>query len=99
MECRREEKPYTISSIFDIFDVDENKDIKDIIDFNFHLYEGNEKNYFYDSLKSIYKIGIEQKEEQLKEMYKTEQDLTKRREIVMELGKITKMKNRKLEND
>ena len=99
MDCRREEKPYTISSVFDLFEVDENKDIKDIIDFNFHLYEGNEKTYFYDSLKAIYKIGIEQKEEQLKEQFKKEQDLTKKREIAMELSKITKMKNRKLEND
>ena len=99
MECKREEKPYTISAVFDLFDVDENKDIKDIIDFNFYSYEGNEKTYFYDSLKTIYKIGIEQKEEQLKELYKKEQDLTKKREIAMELSKITKMKNRKLEND
>ena len=99
MDCRREEKQYTISSIFDLFEVDENKDIKDIIDFNFHSYEGNEKTYFFDSLKAIYKIGIEQKEEQLKEQFKKEQDLTKKREIAMELSKITKMKNRKLEND
>ncbi len=99
MECRQQDKIYTISSLFDMFDVDNNKDIKDIIDFNFSKYDGNEKIYFSDSLRNVYKIGIEMKEQTLKEEYKKETDLTKKREIAMKLSEIAKMKNKRLENE
>ena len=89
-------KKFTISSLFDIFDVDENPDIKDIIDFNFAEFGEKEEPYFKQSLKVIYSMGLKMKQEKLMEEYKTETDLTKRRNIAMQLSIVTKeLKNKK----
>ena len=95
-ECFELDKKFTISSLFDVFDVDENPDIKDIIDFNFAEFGEKEEPYFKQSLKVIYSMGLRMKQEKLMEEYKTETDLTKRRNIAMQLSIVTKeLKNKK----
>ncbi|MBQ9792899.1 MAG: DNA primase [Clostridia bacterium] len=82
-------KPYTISSLFDVFDVDNNADIKEIIDYDFSVYPDKET-YFDECYNKITLINLKQKQEDLTQRFKTETDLDKRREIANELYKITK---------
>lgn len=92
-ECFDKDKSYTISSLFDIFDIDENPDIKEIIDFNFAEFGDKEEEYFRQSLKVIYNLGLRQKLEKLTEEFKNEPDLDKRRSIGMQLMLVTKELN------
>ena len=82
-------KTYTISSLFDVFDVDNNPDIKEIIDYDFSVYPDKET-YFEECFNKIALINLKQKQEELTQSFKTETDLDKRREIANELYKITK---------
>lgn len=82
-------KTYTISSLFDVFDVDNNPDIKEIIDYDFSVYPDKET-YFEECFNKITLINLKQKQEELTQSFKTETDLDKRREIANELYKITK---------
>ncbi len=96
-DCYEKDKRYTVSSLFDIFDIDENPDIKDIVDFNFAEFGEKEEPYFKQSLNVIYSMGLKMKQEKLMEEFKTETDLDKRRNIAMQLGIVTKeLKNRKI---
>lgn len=82
-------KPYTISSLFDVFDVDANPDIKEIIDYDFSFYT-NKETYFEQCFSKIMLIQLKQKQEDLTNKYKQETDLDKRRQIANELMLITK---------
>jgi len=88
--CLRENKPYTISSLFDEFNVDENEDIKEIINYNFNNFVGDEKVYFNECLDKIILLKLNQRQEELLSQFKNEKDLNKRREIALELQKLTK---------
>ena len=88
---------YTISSLFDIFEVDENTDIKEIIDFNFAEFGDKEEQYFKQSLNAIYTLGLKLKQAKLTEEFKNERDLDKRRNIGVQLTLVTKeLNNRKM---
>lgn len=96
MECNQNNKVYTVSSIFDMFEVDENNDIKQIINFNFNEFLGKEEIYFKQSLARIRNTGLQLEIERLTQAFKQETDLTKRREIASKLSLVTKeLKNNK----
>ena len=82
-------KPYTISSLFDVFDVDSNPDIKEIIDYDFSFYTDKEI-YFEQCFNKIMLIQLKQKQEDLTNLYKQETDMDKRRQIASELMLVTK---------
>lgn len=85
-----ENKPYTISSLFDIYDVDNNPDIKEIIDYDFSAFNENKDVYFEQCLSKLVSINLNKRQEELIQLSKTEKDLDKRREILIELQRITK---------
>ena len=85
-----ENKPYTISSLFDIYDVDNNPDIKEIIDYDFSAFNENKDVYFEQCLSKPVSINLNKRQEELIQLSKTEKDLDKRREILIELQRITK---------
>jgi hypothetical protein len=89
VNSHNQNKNYTISSLFDVFDVDNNPDIKEIIDYDFSVYPEKEI-YFEQCFNKIMLIQLKQKQEDLTNLFKTEKDLDKRREIANELYKITK---------
>ncbi|MBQ3213588.1 MAG: DNA primase [Clostridia bacterium] len=89
VNSNNQNKTYTISSLFDVFEVDENPDIKEIIDYDFSVYPDKEK-YFEECYNKITLINLKQKQEELTQKFKTETDLDKRREIANELYKVTK---------
>lgn len=84
-----EGKEFIISEVFSMFDVEENKDIKDLIDYNFEIVT-DPKKYYAESLNLIRKTGLEFRQEELKEKFKTETDTEKRRLIAIELTMVTK---------
>ncbi len=97
LDCVNNDKVYTVSSIFDEFEVDENEDLKQIINFDFSQFGDKEELYFKQSLRRIAKLGLEQEIERLTQQFKTETDLTRRREIAAKLSLATKeLKNSRI---
>ena len=90
LRCENEGKTYTISSLFDYFDVDNNQDIKQVIDFDFSSYAGEEEIYFKECLDKLLLISLKKQQEELTNNFKKELDLDKRREIANKLIQITK---------
>ncbi len=89
-KCYEQNKNYTISTLFDYFDVEENEDVKIIIDFNFSGFGDNLQTYFNQCYKKMIIKSLEQKQEELTKLFKVEKDLAKRREIANQLFIITK---------
>jgi DNA primase len=88
--CHLGNKTYTISTLFDLFDVDNNPDIASIINFNFSAMGDNKKVYFDECLEKISVIDLKQKQEDLMRAFKQETDNSKRREIAEKLNEIAK---------
>jgi len=90
-DCYLNKKTYTISTLFDYFEVDENEDIKQIINYDFTSFNQEDlKAYYNECLNKMVLIELKQEQEKLTQLFKTETDLNKRREIAMKLGNITK---------
>ena len=96
-DCYENNKTYTVSTLFDVFDVENNQDIKEIIDYNFSSFLSPET-YFTQCVNTLNSINLKQKQEELTKMFKTEKDLDKRREIARELSEIAKELKSKMEN-
>ncbi|NCB48510.1 MAG: DNA primase [Clostridia bacterium] len=89
-ECHLEGKTYTISSLFDYFEVEKNEDISRIINFNFSSFNENKKVYFDECLGKITLLDLKAKQEQLMKSFKEETDNAKRRQIAEKLTEIAK---------
>lgn len=87
--CLETNKPYTISTLFDVFDTDENADIKEIIDFDF-LENLNEEEYFKQCLDGYLAVELMEQKDSLTKEFKEEKDLNKRRLIAEKLNLVTK---------
>ena len=87
--CVNTNKTFTISSLFDYFNVEEDESLDRIINFNFDNIE-KEEEYFYTCLNKLILLDLEEEQKSLTESFKTEKDLDKRREIVKKLSEITK---------
>lgn len=91
VNCNKNQKTYTISTLFDYFEVEENEDIKEIINFDFNKFSQEDlKVYFNECLKKLQLVDLKLEQERLTNLFKTETDLNKRREIAMKLGNLTK---------
>ncbi len=95
--CYQNNKSYTISMLFDLFDVEGNEDIKEIIDYDFSTYNELET-YFNQCLETLNNVSLKQRQEELTKQFKLEKDLDKRREIAKELSEIAKELKLKMEN-
>lgn len=96
LECIKENRSYTISSIFDLFDVDENQDIKSLIDYNFEEV-ANPELYFKQSLSKMYRTSLQEKIDERTLKFKEEKDIEERRKIAGELSLLTKeLRNTKI---
>ena len=81
---------YTISTLFDYFDSENNDDIADIIGFNFDEIGDKKKEYFMECLNLLEKDSLRQEQSDLLEKFKNERDLDTRRQIASRLGEIAK---------
>ena len=83
-------KTFTLSSLCDYFDVDENEDIKQIFAFDFSQFEQHEETYFFECLNKIEMDNLKSKQEELGRSFKEEKDPQKKREIALMLNKLAK---------
>lgn len=82
------------TSLFDIFDVDNEPNIKEIINFEF---SGNDnKEYFDACVWQVYDNYLTEKQKELTERYKNCSDLEERKQISQTLYKITMQKKNKV---
>lgn len=88
--CSSQGKTYTISSLFDFFDVEHNEDIAQIINFNFSAFNENKKVYFDECLEKITLLELKAKQEEMMKSFKEEKDNSKRRQIAEKLTEIAK---------
>lgn len=88
--CHEHGKTYTISSLFDYFEVETNDDISQIINFNFSAFNENKKVYFDECLEKITMLELKVKQEELMKSFKEEKDNIKRRQIAEKLTEIAK---------
>lgn len=92
-EAKKNNKQPIISTLFDMFDVENNEDIKDLINFEFIDSIDNEK-YYNDCVKIIQISGLQNVQTQLTAKLKELTDLSERRQVAKELQEvILKMKN------
>lgn len=82
-------KTFTISTLLNYFNIEEDEILNRIINFNFNSIQ-NEEDYFNTCLNKITLLELEEKQKKLLEDFKTEKDLTKRREIATKLNDMTK---------
>ena len=96
--CSANSKQPIMSVLYDMFNVDESHDIKEIIDFSFNLEEESEnaKKYYDDSVLSIINANINFEFGKLKQNYDNETDLQKRKEISQEMYKLMQLQKKKL---
>lgn len=89
-KCFEQGKTYTISSLFDYFEVQTNDEISQIINFNFSSFDENKKVYFEQCLGKITLLDLLAKQEELMKSFKEETDNAKRRQIAEKLTEIAK---------
>lgn len=88
--CNQQNKTFTISSLFDYFDIEHNADLSQIIGFNFDEIGENKQAYFEQCLKKLESNDLRTRQKQLLQEYKTQRDLNVRRQIAEELNRIAK---------
>lgn len=92
-------KNVTISDLYNVFYIDNDENLKDVIYYNFEEIGNNAKQYFNDSLWAFAEIALKEKQGILSEKFKNSTSDSERKEILLELSKITKqLKNKKLED-
>lgn len=87
--CKAENKQPIISSIFDMFDVENNYDVRDIIAYEFNKTCDNEK-FFEDCTNTIIAYGLKKEQDELLKRIKESRDLDERKVLTAELNKIVK---------
>ena len=78
---------FRVSQLFDMFNVEENPDIKLLIEYEFVGGIDN-KDYYNDCINTILKYGLELKQKQIMQQITAEKDLTKRRELTGKLAAV-----------
>lgn len=89
-KCYDEKKTYTISALYDYFDVENNEDLKNIINYNFETFSGNLDMYFNECLQKLQITDLRTEQDELMKEYKTSTDMNRRREIALRLTAIAK---------
>ena len=87
-----------ITTLFDYFDVENQPEIKDIINYNFEEIK-DEKQYFEECLWLVVESYLKDKQAKLTTMFKEATSQEERKKILEELNKLTKqVKNKNLED-
>ncbi len=99
-KCQQEGKVITVSSLFDYFDIEHNSDLSAIVGFNFDEIGDKKEEYYEKCIQNIDTVDLKARQQQLLADYKSEKDLTRRREIAKELNQVAKeIKNGEKYND
>lgn len=90
--------PFTVSSLYDIFDMDNEPNLVDIINYNFEKF-GNNQQYYQECKWNIVEKFLKQEQERLNQEFVSCKDATIRKNILMELSNIiNKLKNKDMED-
>ena len=90
--CKQNGTKPVISHLFDMFDVENNPVINDIINYNFTQANDNEVG-FNDCVKVLVVSGLNIKQTELHNKFNETKDLTERREITKQLSQVVKKLN------
>ena len=91
-------KDLKLSSLYDEFDMDNEPNIVDIINYNFGQ-NGNNEKYYEECLWSLYEKDLKIRQSKLNEEFNATTDAGRRKEILQELNDISKkLKTKRLED-
>ena len=92
--CAADGKQPIVSNVFDMFDVENNEDVRDIVAYEFNKTCDNEK-FYDDCVVTMIEYGLKHKQEQLLKQIKECRDMNERKVLTAELNKIImKSKNK-----
>lgn len=87
--CLADNKQPIVSNVFDMFDVENNPDIRDIIAYEFNKTCDNEK-FYNDCVDTMIEYGLKHKQDLLLKQIRESKDLDERKALTTELNKIIK---------
>lgn len=99
-ENQKQGKVVTVSDLYNVFDIDNNPNLKDVIYYNFDDIGNNakQKQYFFDSLWTFVEFKLKEKQDELAKAFKETTSQIERKEILTEISNITKqLKTKQLE--
>ena len=85
--CNADNKQPIVSNVFDMFDVENNYDVRDIIAYEFNKTCDNEK-FYVDCVNTIVEYGLKHKQDDLLRQIKESKDMDERKALTLELNKI-----------
>lgn len=89
-----------ISDLYDLFDVENTPLVQDIIYYNFDIIGNNAKQYYKDCVWMFCEFYLKEKQRILNEQFKLCRDNNQRKEILLQLQKISsQLKNKNLEEN
>lgn len=91
-ECKETGKTPIISHVFDMFNVENNPVINDIVNYNFTDIIDNQ-GYYNDCVKLLVRSGLEMKQKELANKISLESDIDKRKELSKQLSQIILKQN------
>lgn len=91
-ECKENGKTPIVSHVFDMFNVESNPVINDIVNYNFTDIVDNE-GYYKDCVKLLVRSGLEMKQKELANKISLESDIDKRKELSKQLSQIILKQN------
>ena len=97
LQKQKNNEQFKVSSIYDEFDVDNEPNLVDIIDYNFEQ-NGNNQKYYEECLWSLIEKRLKERQTELNFQFSNCKDIEKRKEILLEISNITKkLKNKEME--
>lgn len=92
-ECKAQDKPILIGSLYSNFDIENNDDLGAIINYEFNSWADNAQ-YYLDCVKTLKNYGLEKRQTELTEEIRNTADLDERRQKMVELQKIIMQRNK-----
>lgn len=97
MEKKQSNEPFTISSLYEEFDFNSEPNLVDIVNYNFEQ-NGNNQKYYEECLWSLIEKDLKNQQTLLNDKFATTTDPVERKQILLEITKITKkLKNKEME--
>lgn len=97
IEKIKNNKHFTISSLYDEYNLDDEPNLVDIINYNFQQ-NGNNEKYYEECIWNLTEKYYKQRQSNLNEQFKNCKDVEERKQILIEISEITKkLKNKELE--
>jgi len=89
---------FTVSSLIDEFNFEQEPNLIDIVNYNFEQ-NGNNEKYYNECLWNIVEKHLKQQQADLNEKFQNSKDSNERKQILLEISNITKkLKNRVMED-